>query len=195
MATGILLAAGFSRRFGAADKLMHALADGTPLALAAARNLLQAAPASIAVVRPDNKALRQLLTAAGLEVVVCGEHEVQMGDSLAAAVRHAGHCSDGYLVALADMPFIQPPTIAAVAQALVDGAAIARPAYRGQPGHPVGFAARFGDALASVGGDEGARSIVSRHRQAVKLLECDDPGVLRDIDTPADLDVIEFPAI
>jgi molybdenum cofactor cytidylyltransferase len=36
-------------------------------------------------------------------------------------------------------------------------------------------------------GDHGARPILERHRAEIELLECDDPGILVDIDTPADL--------
>ncbi|HEY0562045.1 MAG TPA: hypothetical protein VGD04_01845 [Methylophilus sp.] len=58
---GILLSAGFSRRFGPVDKLLHFLSDGRPialalaLALASAENLIKAIPISIAVVRPEKK--------------------------------------------------------------------------------------------------------------------------------------------
>ena len=46
----ILLAAGRSSRFGG-NKLLHPLADGTPVALAAARNLVAALPGALAVVK------------------------------------------------------------------------------------------------------------------------------------------------
>ena len=49
----ILLAAGSGSRFGG-DKLLHPLADGTPIGVQAARNLLAAAPDVIAVVRPGD---------------------------------------------------------------------------------------------------------------------------------------------
>ena len=190
MAVGILLAAGFSRRFGAEDKLMQLLPDGRPLALAAAQNLLAALPRTIAVVRPEATVLASLLTKAGAEVVTCAAHEVEMADSLAAGVGYAASHAEaggGYVIALADMPFIQPQTIAAVAAALVNGAVIAAPAYRQQRGHPVGFAASLGAELERLRGDEGARSVLQRHRQQIQVLEVGDAGVLTDIDTPHDL--------
>lgn len=187
---GILLAAGFSRRFGAADKLMHGLSDGRPLALAAAHNLLQALPLTIAVVRPDNLALAELLTAAGAHVVHCAAQSQDMSASLSTAVRHAAGLSpttDGYVIALADMPYIQPQTIGSITAALTGGAGIVVPTYRQQRGHPVAFAAKFRSELESLSGDEGARSIVRRHQEEVCFLKCDDPGVVADIDTPSDL--------
>ena len=190
MAVGILLAAGFSRRFGAEDKLMHRLPDGRPLALAAAHNLLAALPRTVAVVRPQAPALQALLAAAGAEVVVCAPTATAMADSLATAVNRAAchaEAASGYVIALADMPFIQPATIAAVAAALAAGARIAAPRYREQRGHPVGFAADLREELERLHGDEGARSILQRHRQEIHLLEVDDAGILADIDTPRDL--------
>jgi molybdenum cofactor cytidylyltransferase len=168
--TGLLLAAGSSRRFGA-DKRWHRLADGTPMAVASARRLLAACPHSIAVVRADDTALAELLTQEGLQCVVAERAGEGMGYSLAAGVAAtmdavtsnaakavsgaagadknardnatddaAGNAADiaadiaanpaagGWLVALADMPFIAPASYAAVLAALADGARIARPA-------------------------------------------------------------------
>ena len=59
---GLLLAAGQGRRFGG-DKLLHPLADGTPMAVASARRLRSACPHSIAVLRPEQQVLAGLLTA------------------------------------------------------------------------------------------------------------------------------------
>jgi len=190
MAVGILLAAGFSRRFGIEDKLMQPLPDGRALALASAQNLLAALPRTVAVIRPQAKALGALLAAAGADVVVCDVRETEMADSLGIGVRHAARYAEaleGCVIALADMPFIRPQTIVAVADALADGARIAAPCYGQQRGHPVGFAAGLREELENVRGDEGARSVLQRHRQAVRLLPVDDPGILTDIDTPGDL--------
>ena len=187
---GILLAAGFSRRFGTADKLLHRLPDGRPMALAAAQNLLQAIPTAIAVVRPENPVLGALLTDAGMEVVMCGEHERDMAASLAAAVRFAARfaaSADGFVIVLADMPFIRPKTITDVADALQSGAAIVVPTYQEQRGHPVAFAAKFRPELEQLRGDAGARSILALHSGEVLTLACDDAGILADIDTLSDL--------
>lgn len=186
---GILLAAGFSRRFGSADKLLQHLSDGRPLALASAENLIKAIPNCIAVVRPENGALAEVLKSAGLEVVFCKNSDQEMADSLVTAIRASGRsevASDGFVIALADMPYIEPATISAVATKLNSGASIVIPTYNGQRGHPVGFAAKFRTELESLHGDEGARSIIKRYPQGLELLPCDDAGILADIDTPAD---------
>jgi molybdenum cofactor cytidylyltransferase len=187
---GILLAAGFSRRFGESDKLLQALPDGNPIALASAKSLIAAIPLSIAIVRPDNKALALLLQDAGLKVFFCSEQQTEMADSLSAAINFSASFSescDGFVIALADMPYIDSKTIAAIASKLSEGASIVVPTYQGKRGHPVGFSAKFRADLESLHGDEGARSILKRYPEEVVLLECDDSGILTDIDTPADL--------
>lgn len=187
---GILLAAGFSRRFGSANKLLHCLPDGRPIALASAQALIQALPLSIAVIRATDIELAELLKTAGLKLVFCSENEQEMADSLAAAIRFSVNVeanSDGFVIALADMPYIQPETIRAVADSLAEGASIVIPIYQNQRGHPVVFSAKFRSELENLHGDEGARSIIKRHADEVVLLPTDDAGILADIDTLADL--------
>jgi len=192
---GILLAAGFSRRFGASNKLLQPMADGRPIALAAAQNLIQAIPTCIAVVRPENTALAALLQQAGLTVLACKESEQEMADSLSAAIRFSTNfeaARQGFVIALADMPYIQPATIRTIANSLNSSESITIPTYHGQRGHPVGFAAKYRSELENLQGDEGARSIVKRYADAVCLLACEDAGILADIDTPQDLERIDL---
>ncbi len=165
---------------------MHPLADGTPLGVAAARNLLAALPDVLAVVRPGDDELAAGLRAAGCAVTVCSEAAQGMGRSLAhgvAARRDAG----GWVIALADMPALRPATIAAVAHALEGGAALAAPFFRGRRGHPVGLAGRFRDDLLRLTGDAGARDLVAAHAGELQRIDGDDGGVLLDIDRRDDL--------
>ena len=192
---GILLAAGFSRRFGSTNKLLQRLPDGRPIALASAENLIQSIPVSIAVLRPENKELAELLLNAGLNIVFCKENNQEMADSLAAGIRYSanfeaagdGFVNDGFVIALADMPFIQSKTILAVANKVANGASIVIPTYQNQRGHPVGFSAKFRDYLENLHGDEGARSVTKRYADELELLPTDDADILVDIDTPNDL--------
>lgn len=181
-AVGILLAAGSSRRFGA-DKRWHRLADGTPMVLQSARRLAAACPNPVVVVRPDDAELVALLAREGMRCVVSPMAEAGMGHSLAAGVAATAAEGDGgWLVALADMPFIAPASYAAVLAALAEGALFARPTFRTQFGHPVGFAAANRDALMRLTGDEGGRSIIARDPQALQRCAVEDPGVLQDVD-------------
>ncbi|MBS1227696.1 MAG: MobA-related protein [Proteobacteria bacterium] len=182
---GILLAAGRGRRFGG-DKLQHLLPDGLPLAVAAANHLRPACDRLIAVLRPGAEALGELLGAAGCETLVCADADLGMGHSLAAAIRATPDAA-GWVVALADMPFIATASQQSVVAALRNGASLAATEFQGQRGHPVGFAGPWFAQLSQFTGDQGAKSILQAHRAQITLCAVDDSGVLRDVDTPDDL--------
>lgn len=183
--SGILLAAGAATRFGG-GKLLHPLEDGVAIAAHAARNLLSVTGEVVAVVRWGDFPLSDMLDEEGCVVTMFQDAARGMGASLAHGVTHARD-ADGWVVALADMPLIARQTIRSVAAALEAGALIAAPAYKGERGHPVGFGAALRGELLALDGDQGARAVLERHRDAVKLIECDDPGVLYDIDSKSDL--------
>lgn len=182
---GLLLAAGSASRFGS-DKLRHPLPHGVAIAVQAARHLLSEVPRVVAAVRPGGEETAQALTAEGCEIAVCERAAEGMGASLACAARAAGD-ADGYLVALADMPFVRRSSIAAVREALENGALVAAPYFRTRRGHPVGFAGRLRAELESLAGDEGAKHVIAAHGAELVKVPVGDPGVIRDIDRPADL--------
>jgi molybdenum cofactor cytidylyltransferase len=183
---GILLAAGSSSRFGS-DKLLYPLAPLTPLGGVAARNLAAGVDRVVAVVRPGAGRLKEVLMAAGVtEFVVCPEAALGLGRSLAGGIRSTPQAT-GWLIALADMPFIRPATIRGIAQLLRRGSPLAAPVYEGRRGHPIGFSREFGPALSSLTGDRGAQTIVQSQLERLKCLACDDPGVVWDVDVPGDL--------
>lgn len=184
---GVLLACGAGTRFGG-HKLLHPLDDGTPLGVASLRAMQGGVSHSIAVIRAGDGALHQLLAGAGATIVECSDCHAGMGHSIAAGVR-ASADAGGWLIALADMPFVLPASVAAVADGIRRGALICAPSYRGQRGHPVGFRADLYAELTALRGDQGARSIIERHHDDLAAIDCDDVGVLCDIDTPSDLPV------
>jgi len=184
MIAGILLAAGAGTRFGG-DKLLFPLPDGTPIGVKAARSLLSGVDHGIAVVRPDDRLLAQLLEAEGLRIAFCPDPDAGMGTSLAFGISIAQD-ADGWLIALGDMPFIRHDTIRSVASLLQSGAPIAAPQHLGRRGHPVGFAREFFCDLTQLGGDQGAHPLLAAHAARIHMFECEDPGIFADIDTRSD---------
>jgi len=187
---GILLAAGRGRRFdpaGQRNKLLQPLA-GEPVVVASARKLLAAVPRVVAVVPPLDAGVGARLAALGCDVTVCPDADSGMAASLTHAIRHSlasDPAPQAWLVALGDMPYVDPSTLRRLADALAAGAGIAAPVLDGRRGNPVGFGAVHLDALLALSGDMGARRLL----QAFPVTEVpvDDPGIFRDIDLPADL--------
>jgi molybdenum cofactor cytidylyltransferase len=170
--TVLVLASGRGERFraaGGAGSKLEALLGGVPI--------LQR---TLAAVR-----------ASGLPWHVEDAGHAGMGDSIAAAVR-ATRDAAGWLVLPGDLPLIHPSTLQAVAAALAQ-ADVVLPHYLGARGHPVGFGRTCGDELAALQGAEGAAAIVRSRIKAgqVVRLDLDDPGIVTDIDTPADLAAAE----
>ena len=182
---GILLAAGFSRRFGDDKRLVEI--DGVPLAVISARKLQVACARTIVIVRPEHDALAEHPGLLGCTVVRCADPERGMGHSLAAGIAASADAA-GWLIALADMPAIEPASYLAVLDALRAGATLAQPVYKERPGHPVGFAAVWRDSLLALSGDIGARELIRSAGAARIVCTVDDPGIHRDIDLPGDLE-------
>ncbi len=185
----IVLAAGKGSRFDATGvkcKSAQQLPDGTPMIRAVCSALLQHIPDITVVVGEHEQVIRDALTQLPVKFLHCSDAHSGMSASL----RHAialSPAATGWLIALADMPFVKADTIAKVMSALLSGARIVRPEYDGKPGHPVAFATEFKDELLALEGDEGARAVIQRHRDALTLVPVNDAGCLIDIDTPAQL--------
>jgi molybdenum cofactor cytidylyltransferase len=111
--------------------------------------------------------------------------------SLKVAVRHlrdAGPMAMGVVVALADHPSVSPATVDRLVEATGDGRRpIIVPVHHGRRGHPVVLLRAVWDELLATPDEESARVVVRRDATRVREVAVDDPGVLVDIDTPADL--------
>lgn len=185
--TGLLLAAGYGRRFDASgqrSKLLAPMPDGRPVAWHSARVLATALPDTLAVIRPDQRELGETLRDAGCRVLEAPEATAGMGAALAAAVA-ATPDARGWVVALADMPWLPADLVKAVALTITSPDIIAAPWRDGQRGHPVGFGAAWRDSLLALDGDEGARELLAA--QPVTRILTEEDGAFRDVDVPDDL--------
>jgi molybdenum cofactor cytidylyltransferase len=96
---------------------------------------------------------------------------------------------ESILVTLVDVPLIQPSTVRTlIARAAVSRAPVLRAVYRGRHGHPVIFRRSVFAALRAADPAVGAKAVI--RAVSVEDVEVDDPGVVRDVDTPADYDAL-----
>lgn len=108
-----------------------------------------------------------------------------MGDSIAAAVRHTSNAA-GWLVLPGDLPLVQPATLQAMAQVLLDQrATVAWPEFAGERGHPVAFGRDCLPDLLALQGEKGAAPVVRKWAEQGRGLAVpvQDEGVVTDIDT------------
>jgi len=184
----LLLAAGRGSRFGAhEEKLLQPFVhhDGRPgiVATATAAALLEVMPV-LAVVHGEGP-LADALRALGCTVCMTGKDGPrEMSASLRCGLQQSADAS-AWLVALADMPRVQPDTVRRLRDALAAGASMVVPVMQGRRGNPAGFAQSHLPALLSLQGDRGARALLES--PAVVEIAVEDTGIFADVDTPEDL--------
>lgn len=199
----ILLAAGFSRRFGS-PKLLSPF-RGKPLIEATLTAYRAAGIEPFVVIRDNDPTLASHLTAQPSDKLFCCPTDIAaegMGASLSWALRtlsermstdaeDASPARQALAIALADMPLIHPETLSHlnVLGTTLSPRQVMRPSYQGKSGHPVLFGPGLTGLMKSLGGDEGGKSILRRPDIQVTHWPTEDAGVLFDIDTPADLKV------
>lgn len=186
---GLLLAAGQSRRMGAANKLTEALAGATMLERSLANLKASRANPLQAVSGHDYEAIETLLDAAGVKYVHNPAFAEGLSTSLKRGLAALPTNIDGVVVCLGDMPKVSTDSIDCLIAAFKpsEGRAICVPSYRGKRGNPMLFASRFIPELQNLRGDMGARGLLSLYPDFVCEVPVDDPGILADADTPEDL--------
>ena len=191
----ILLAAGFSRRFGA-NKLLYPV-DGVPMYLRAAGLML-----TLKEQRKDigglwavtrYPAVEEELKERGLRVVFSRYSGLGLSCSLQAGLRAAladirnRKPSEGtaFCFFMGDQPYL---TAAAVSGLLdrypASGRGIGRLCHRGRPGNPAVFSEKYIPELLALTGDEGGRRIIRAHPEDVWEMEVADGRELADLDRP-----------
>ncbi|CCA91836.1 NTP transferase domain-containing protein [Novosphingobium sp. PP1Y] len=176
----LVLAAGSAMRFGS-DKL-SAPFNGEPLLFHAIR-AARAAPVSRVIV-VARRGLETGTWEGSPPVEIVRIASTSLSQSLQAGIAAAAE-ADGAFVFLGDMPRIPHEIAERLAHAIGDGFA-AMPREGGRPGHPVLLSARAYPAIAGLTGDQGAGKLL-RQRPDVVFVDCTDPAIHADVDTPADL--------
>lgn len=182
----LLMAAGLSSRYrqqSGQHKLQAPPADDNPLSLLE-RNLQLATGVAgrqvNVVLRPEEREMIALVRRYHCAFTLLASPG--LGCSIAAGVANRPWWT-GWLVMLADMPWLQQNTVMRVFQAL-QFADTVRPMWQQQPGHPVGFSRVLRPSLLALRGDDGANGILV-HCPPLQI-EVNDPGCVWDIDVPAD---------
>lgn len=184
----MVLAAGASRRMGRANKLLADL-DGEPLISHAVDAALASRAANVIVVT-GYQAARVRAALVGRDVGFAHNRYYARGlsSSLRRGLRALDAAIEGALVCLGDMPWVTSADLDALIAAFArPSRRICVPVYKRQRGNPVLWPVRLFPALCALQGDVGARGLLRRHSSVVVRVPMTHAGVIRDVDTPADL--------
>ncbi len=184
--TAVVLAAGQSRRMGAANKLLEDI-DGVPMVALVVANMAQSQAANILVVTGhEAAAVRKALD--GFDVTFADSPDYQDGlsASLKAGIAAVPDDADGAVVLLGDMPGVTGAHVDRLIAAFnpVEGRSICVPTHRGKRGNPVLWGRDYFDEIAGLSGDVGAKHLIGEHADEVCEVALDDDAIFTDLDTP-----------
>ena len=195
----IILAAGSSSRMGAGrHKLLLPLGNRPVLAHVIAATLAsQARPIVIVLGHQAEQVRTHIATFTVSPAVISIEnphYRQGMSTSLQAGLQvllqnrntdgPVFHSLDGVIILLGDQPLMTPHIIdALITNKQTTDKRIIAPLYNGKRGNPVLFDASLFPELLQISGDEGARSVIERHKQEVSTIELSDAVASYDVDT------------
>ena len=184
----IVTAAGSAERFG--GKKMLADVGGEPMLDRTIRCLLEGDVSEIIVVvgTDGRSALERDVNAmndARVRPVENRDPARGMFSSIQEGVRTAS--GDVLLVLPGDMPFVKADTVRRVIEEWTKRRGIVSPRYNGKRGHPVALPLGLRDEILATAATSNLHEVIKRHLDQRVDLDVDDPGIVKDVDTPADL--------
>jgi molybdenum cofactor cytidylyltransferase len=188
-AVAVVTAAGSAERFG--GKKLLAPIDGEPLLEHTIRSLLEGGVTEVIVV-VGTDARRELerdvnaMNDPRVRPVENPDPSRGMFSSIQAGVATAN--GDALVVLPGDMPYVRPETVRAAIAKYREGRAIVSPRYKGKRGHPVVMPLSLRDEIAATAPTANLHEVIKHHQDERVDLEVEDAGVIRDVDTPADLE-------
>lgn len=182
----IVLAAGAGERLGGGKQLL-AIA-GEAMVRRVVRTVLAALPGNVvAVLGYEAAGVAAALEGLPVNIAINPDYRRGLSTSLQAGLAALAPENRAALFVLADQPGITPEVLRRLAGAYQQGGKkIVVPVYRGRRGNPVLIARELWPLIMALEGDVGAREIIRAHPEEVLTVEVDCPGVVQDIDTPAD---------
>jgi molybdenum cofactor cytidylyltransferase len=174
--TGLILAAGESRRMGYPKALLRYKQEtflDTLIGLFAER-----CDSVVVVLGAKAEEIRGR-TVRPATFVVNPDYTHGMTTSLQCGLRAVPPGAETVLFTLVDHPAVLPESI----DALLDGSALLRvPRYKGRRGHPIRFSRSLIPEFLDLTEKGAARDVVRSHAVETEYLDLDDPGIVADID-------------
>jgi molybdenum cofactor cytidylyltransferase len=191
MVPALILSAGRSSRMGRTKALLPCPPSGVSFVRHLATALLAGGAADVIVVgRPGHAELEHEVAEVTGRIRYVENPTADDGQlsSLLAGLNAADRPGvRGVLVAPVDIPLVLASTVGSLLSVFASShAPIVRATHGGVHGHPVVFSRAVFDELRRADPSRGAKVVVRAHEDAIINVEVDDPGVLRDVDTPED---------
>ena len=187
MLSAVVLAAGESKRMNGRIKALLPI-EGTTFIERITEFLFRAPVDEVVVVLGAAHETVRAKASLGEAVVLINENwERGQLSSLRLGVQNLSPRSDGVIFTPVDHPFVRESTYEVlIAVWKKNPERVVVPVCSGRKGHPALFPRRVYGALLHDELPNGARDIIYREKGSVIFVPVDDPGVVRDVDTPED---------
>jgi len=181
--TAIILAAGFSKRFGG-NKLLAEI-NGKPIIFKVVETVQKCGFEEIILVSRSSH-VKELFKDSDINVVINENAAQGISTSIKCGILNA-ESADSFMFFVADQPFIDEKTVKALMEAYKSKkGSIIVPLYNGVNGNPVIFAGAWKTELLKLTGDIGGRAIIKAHPDEVYFVKLDNGAAGIDIDTRDD---------
>ena len=145
----------------------------------------------LVVIGHESEKIRRKLKEFPLSFVYNPNFSEGMTTSIKSAVKEISPDCDGFLICLADMPFINTPEINKLIHAYVQNRIkekklIVVPVFQRHRGNPVLFSSEFRNDILEHKKGSGCRGVIMNYPESVKEIEMDNDNMLLDVDTLED---------
>jgi molybdenum cofactor cytidylyltransferase len=182
----IILAAGSARRMGS-QKLLLPFGKSTMIETVVDQVLGSSVKHVMVVLGANRQEVQDALAVKPVKFCYNKAHEDGMLSSVQCGIRALPADASSALIFLGDQPGIPPAVINSVIQAyLQELVGIVIPVHAHRRGHPLLVDMKYRKEIGQLDLEEGLRSLRHHFPDDVLEVEVDEPGILVDIDTPAD---------
>ncbi|MEM3616075.1 MAG: nucleotidyltransferase family protein [Candidatus Methanomethylicia archaeon] len=188
MITAIILAAGYSKRFGR-NKLLEPIAGKPMIRWTLEATLNSMINEVVVVLGFEAERVYEVIKDLKCRVIVNLEYDIGMSSSVKCGVRSIMSRSEAVLIIPGDYPFIEVETINNVIKKYREThAPIIIATYNGRRGHPILIGRELFQEVLEINEESmGLKAVIRRHENEIVYADAKGMGAITDIDSPEDL--------
>ncbi|MDW7670027.1 MAG: nucleotidyltransferase family protein [Bacillota bacterium] len=165
MIIGIILASGFSKRFGKNDKLLSKI-EGKTIIEMVCNNIVESNLDEIILVYKNEK-INKLIKHKEITKIRNYDASKGMSESLKIGVKNSNSLTKGYMFLMGDQPFIDKDIINVLINEFKKHKGIILPVFNKKKSSPTIFSVKYKNELMNLEGDTGGRNLIKKYNKDV----------------------------